>query len=220
MEITDDDLEAILDRTRGEAVLTDQEKNKKRLMNSTVSNRNNSNSSSGDNNASITDQVNTLKRKMPVNSPHKKGHSNSQYLQEGQQCTAADFEESAPMISLRIFDGKEFLKKKFSNKEIIADWGKRERTSRLTEMHVPGVGLMRVLKSNMYSLEEGEPSVFEKETTSKVLEAKANGEEQRKSKRVSSLFLCVCIYIDVHVYIRVTICRLSSSVICICICLC
>ena len=115
---------------------------------------------------------------------HKR--SSSQYLQEGQQCTAADFEESAPMVSLRIFDGEEFKKKKFTNTDISCEWGKRERGSRLIEMHVPGVGLMKVLKSNMYTLEEGEPSIFEKETTSNVLIAKANGVEIRKSRRVGS----------------------------------
>ena len=209
VELTDNDLEAILDRTRGENVLTDQEKNKKRIISDTVRGNNvvsaidNGSSSSGNhadsNNSSSnnTDQNLVRKRKMPtnVNSPssmsptpvHKR--SSSQYLQEEQQCTAADFEESAPMISLRIFDGEEFEKKKFTNSDISSEWGKRKRGSRLTEMHVPGVGLMKVLKSNMYTLQEGEPSIFEKETTSSVLIAKANGEEMPKSRRVSWNFV-------------------------------
>ena len=203
MELTDNDLEAILDRTRGENVLTDQEKNKKRILSesarvgsaSIVSSSDNNNGNYDENNNSSSNSIDpnsAKKRKMPINgcSPYSRSplpvhkRLSSQYLQEEQQCTAADFEESAPMVSLRIFDGEEFKKKKFTNTDISCEWGKRERGSRLTEINVPGVGLMKVLKSNMYSLQDGEPSIFEKETTSNVLIAKANGVEIQKSRRV------------------------------------
>ena len=45
----------------------------------------------------------------------------------------------------------------------IIDKGNRELKSRLEQVHVANVGLVNVLKANNYTLEDGEPSVYEKE---------------------------------------------------------
>lgn len=205
MEYTENDLESILDRKRGEAVvITDQDKNSLRIKNeikyeNEASSSASSGSVSGSNDIdSPSQKVPSLKRKLPVNLPvnltmnlpspvPSPARTQSAYLQEGQQCSALDFEESAPLISLRTFDGEVFKKSESKSFEDIArEWGKRERAGRLVDMHVPGVGMMKVLKSNMYSLEEGEPSVFMKETFSKVLTAKANGEPPVKRNKVTN----------------------------------
>ena len=58
--------------------------------------------------------------------------------------------------------------------------------SRFTKTHVPNVGMVNILKANMYSLEDGEPSVFARETVSKVQLAIANGEAPVRRNKVSS----------------------------------
>lgn len=70
--------------------------------------------------------------------------------------------------------------KRSSFGDISREWmleGKREQVSRFTQQRVSQVGVVNILKSNMYSLQDGEPSVFEKETTSRALTAAANGEK-------------------------------------------
>lgn len=69
---------------------------------------------------------------------------------------------------------------------------KRVKVSRLVEEHVVGVGKVSVLKSNMYTLEEGEPSVFEKETRSAKNDAEAKGETTYKRKIVSYITHSCC----------------------------
>jgi hypothetical protein len=74
--------------------------------------------------------------------------------------------------------------KRSSFGDISREWvlqGKREKVSRFTQQHVSNVGMVNILKSNMYSLEEGEPSVFEKETTSRALTDTANGVKPRRN---------------------------------------
>jgi hypothetical protein len=73
--------------------------------------------------------------------------------------------------------------KRSSFLDISREWmleGKREKVSRFTQQHVSQVGMVNILKSNMYSLQDGEPSVFEKETTSRALTAAANGEKPHR----------------------------------------
>lgn len=72
LKVTDSDLEAILDRTRGHALPT---------KSSNIAHKNES----------------PGKEKRPRKCPLGN-------LREGQECTAADFEETAPLISLRIFE--------------------------------------------------------------------------------------------------------------------
>jgi len=92
-------------------------------------------------------------------------------LQEGQEQSASRFEEAAPLVSIRNFEGEVVAREKkavrmsdISSQWIIDNPGqKRERESRLEQVHVQDIGLVSVLKLNNYSLEQGEPSVFEKE---------------------------------------------------------
>ena len=80
-----------------------------------------------------------------------------------------------------------------SHSDVSKEWvleGKREKVSRFTQTRISQVGVVNILKANMYSLQDGEPSVFDKETTSRALTAAANGEEpyRRRKVRDSSLF--------------------------------
>jgi hypothetical protein len=91
-------------------------------------------------------------------------------LQVGVQRTAANFEPAEQMVKIREFRGKLYNRqgpspsKGSSMKDIANEWKeqvlheKRERHSRLVT-----VNGQAVLKKNMYDLESGEPSVFEKE---------------------------------------------------------
>jgi hypothetical protein len=203
--ITDEDLEAILDRTRGGAVVTENEKKSGGGSSSCSS----SSSSRGGNGGSVgvgvigvgsliksTDQLNCDPN--PSNSAQKERvvvHTNStvirasKHLREGQECSVLDFEETAPMYSLRDLEGETYLKGKKRNfggdisQEWVIEQKARERVSRFTEMHVTGVGKVNVLKANMYSLQNGEPSVFKKETTSKTAIALVNGQQPERSKK-------------------------------------
>ena len=46
--------------------------------------------------------------------------------------------------------------------------------------------MVNILKANMYSLEDGEPSVFARETVSKAQLAAANGEAPARRNKVSN----------------------------------
>ena len=93
-------------------------------------------------------------------------------LQEDQEQSASFFEEAAPLVSIRSFEGEVFSResKEVTMSDISSQWiidkppgQMRERESRLEQVLVRDVGLVSVLKINNYSLEQGEPSVFEKE---------------------------------------------------------
>lgn len=96
-------------------------------------------------------------------------------IRENQQLSADSFTENAPMVSLRQL-GNEVIGTCAgpSNKvkDIAEAWaskvtGKRESKSRMESVKVKGVGTVNVLKSNQYSLEDGEPSVFDVEAKGK-----------------------------------------------------
>lgn len=106
-------------------------------------------------------------------------------IRENQQLSADSFIENAPMVSLRQL-GNELIGTDAgpSNKmkDIAEAWalkvtGKRESKSRMESVMVQGVGKMNVLKSNQYTLEGGEPSVFEQEAKGK------NNDWARNSKK-------------------------------------
>ena len=99
-------------------------------------------------------------------------------LFENQQVSLTDFDETAPLISVREFDGMIISGKKerdTSMEDIAAHWreveetddeqgrGKRSKVSRMFEVEVDGVGTVQVLKSNDYDLNVGEPSVQNRE---------------------------------------------------------
>lgn len=108
--ITDDDLEAILDRTRGSVAVLKSDKggsNSSRsghsstesfesITSSEISNENNS--SSGNNSSSSNSSSSC--------SNGSDARTSSKFLKESQEISLADFEESAPMVSLRQFEGE------------------------------------------------------------------------------------------------------------------
>ena len=89
-------------------------------------------------------------------------------LKTGQKTNAEEFHETAPMIALTKFQGVDYRKgqEKKSFRGIAEDWVDelkdsdkgRTRVSRFTT-----VDGHTVLKKNMYTMEDGEPSVFESE---------------------------------------------------------
>lgn len=97
-----------------------------------------------------------------------------------------------------MLQGESFKKaKRKSYGDISSEWaiesGKREKVSRFTQTHVVSVGMVNILKANMYSLEDGEPSVFSKETVSKAQLAVANGEPPVRRNKVHIIHACtVC----------------------------
>ena len=97
--------------------------------------------------------------------------SDNNNLKESQECTVADFEETVPLVDLRQFNGVRIDKLKVKSfGDISSEWvihQARQRKSRMTTEHVVGVGIVNILKINSYSLEEGEPSVFEREMRGK-----------------------------------------------------
>jgi hypothetical protein len=106
-------------------------------------------------------------------------------IHENQQLSADSFIENAPMVGLRQL-GNELIGTDAgpSNKmkDIAEAWaskvtGKRESKSRMESVMVQGVGRVNVLKSNQYSLEGGEPSVFDVEAKGK------NNDWARESKK-------------------------------------
>ena len=90
-------------------------------------------------------------------------------LKVNQESSVADFDESVPFISLRTLDGETILRDRSKDlylSDISTAWlveGKRKSQTRFEEVKVGQVGMVNVLKINNYSLEEGEPSVFERE---------------------------------------------------------
>eukprot|EP00954_Amorphochlora_amoebiformis_P007501 582569-Amorphochlora_amoeboformis.AAC.1 len=86
-------------------------------------------------------------------------------LKRGQRKNAADFEEKAPLLALQKFQGVDYSQyENQSMKDIAQAWakeisGKAVRSRKSRFINVDG---HTVLKQNMYSLEEGEPSILEK----------------------------------------------------------
>ena len=111
-------------------------------------------------------------------------------IRENQQLSADAFIENAPMVDLRQL-GNEIIGRTDAGpsnkmKDIADAWasqmtGKRESKSRMESVMVKGVGKVNVLKSNQYSLEGGEPSVFDVEAKGK------NNDWARDSKKKSQV---------------------------------
>lgn len=123
-------------------------------------------------------------------------------IRENQQLSADSFIENAPMVNLRQL-GNELIGTGAgpSNKmKDIADaWasqvtGKRESKSRLDSVMVQGVGKVSVLKSNQYTLEAGEPSVFDTEAKGK------NNDWARDSKKKAQVTSAIIISYDMQQY--------------------
>ena len=103
-------------------------------------------------------------------------------LFENQEVSLNDFDETAPLVSVREMEGEALLNEETSTVDGIADvWrqinpdpepsasegrSKRVRVSRLVEVEVDGVGTMAVLKKNNYSMNDGEPSINSRELAS------------------------------------------------------
>lgn len=91
-------------------------------------------------------------------------------LLENQECTIDDFEETKPLVKLREFGG-DFVargEESITMGAIAAEWEqtkqqRRENAQRCNQVHVTNVGIVAVLKSNQYTLESGEVSVYQKE---------------------------------------------------------
>jgi len=89
-------------------------------------------------------------------------------LLENQEMTVEEFDENIPFVNTHELDG-ELLRpnrKYVTLGDISKQWaveGKRVSTSRYDTVKVKNVGEVHVLKLNNYSLNQGEPSVFERE---------------------------------------------------------
>ena len=150
--LTDDDLEHIVDRTRGINGNTD----------------------------SVTENAEERKAKST------RGTDNV-------EMSLKEFDENAPLANIREIDGeivdskeelseidKAHRKLGLSRHDIIE--GSRNRTSRLVEVEVAGVGKVQVLNSNNYSMEDGEQSVFARGESKTQAAA-----DERKRKREHAL---------------------------------
>ncbi len=87
-------------------------------------------------------------------------------LRAGQKESVATFEETAPLSKLTLFQGIDYSKFKNASFKDIADaWAEdvRRRGPRESKSRGVLVNGQFVLKQNMYSMEQGEPSVFAKE---------------------------------------------------------
>lgn len=92
-------------------------------------------------------------------------------LLENQECTLQDFEESAPMVKLREFGGSFVSRGEEISDSIVGiadEWKqikqqRRDNAQRCESVRVSNVGMVAVLKSNQYTLESGEVSVYQKE---------------------------------------------------------
>lgn len=115
MEITDADLDAILDRTRGTAVTTklcEKAGSTSELeAGSTTSSSCSSSSSSSNGNGQSSvyedeeDEVFEIEIENEKENNEKRSRtSDSSNLQEGMECSAADFRESTPFTSIRTFE--------------------------------------------------------------------------------------------------------------------
>lgn len=98
-------------------------------------------------------------------------------LREGVQSTVEDFDETVPLVSIRELDGEEIPRGDSSSLRSISeswreyalpDGSKRKRKARTHEVKVDGVGMVQVLNSDDYTLEQGEPSVFDAEVKPRV----------------------------------------------------
>lgn len=116
VEITDSDLDAILDRTRGTAVSTKlcektgstSELEAGSTTSSSSSSGSSSTSSSGGNGQNSVyddeeDEVFEIENEKENNEKRSRT-SNSSNLQEGMECSAADFTECTPFTSIRTFE--------------------------------------------------------------------------------------------------------------------
>ena len=116
LEITDSDLDAILDRTRGTAVttkLSEKTGSTSELeagsTHSTTSSSSSSSSSNGNGQSSVYEDEEDEVFKIEIenekeNNEKRSRTSNSSNLQEGMECSAADFRESTPFTSIRTFE--------------------------------------------------------------------------------------------------------------------
>lgn len=92
------------------------------------------------------------------------------------------FEENVPMVNIRIFEGDE-IKKVTSIADISREWverSQRDRKARVVTQYVTGVGKINVLKMNQYTLKDGEPSIYERESNQQAREAAAVNKKVRK----------------------------------------
>ena len=154
-EISDEALDAIIDRTRSSTSAVPQ------LVITQLQNNQQSESSYSSQQQTSAATANTT------------ATATVSLLQEGQQTSVTQFEEAAPLVDLRYFEGSVMGKQQqtiatmgdISTQWIIQkreNFG-RERQSRLEQIHVKNVGMVSVLKANNYTLEDGEPSVYDKE---------------------------------------------------------
>jgi len=110
-------------------------------------------------------------------------------IRENQQLSVASFEVNAPVVSLLQLGKEKFaapIAPSTRIKDIAESWsfrmkGKREHKERTEIVTVVGVGKVSVLKSNKYTLEGGEPSVFEREAKGK------NNDWARNSKNKTQI---------------------------------
>lgn len=101
-----------------------------------------------------------------------------QGLIEGIQSTVDDFDETMPLAPIRDLEPEDVPQVDAGTsikaigqewkKLVLPDGSKRRRKRRTHEVNVQGVGMVQVLNQDDYTLEHGEPSVFEKEVKQKV----------------------------------------------------
>jgi hypothetical protein len=99
-------------------------------------------------------------------------------LVDGVQSTVDDFDETIPLVPIRELEGEEVpqVESGSSLKTIGHEWKKfmlpegvkRRRKARTYAVTVAGVGVVQVLNQDDYTLNQGEPSVYDKEVKVKV----------------------------------------------------
>eukprot|EP01035_Chromulina_nebulosa_P018788 gene18788-24555_t len=150
IEITDDDIDAIIDRTRG---LTSPDNLKLPTT---------SNDTLVDD---ISDDITSVDSNNKINPINRSTNK----LLEQAETSLLDFDESAPLTNLRLFEGEKYEEiKRPRTSDISTDWiigdnKPREKKSRLSTEYIKNVGHINILNLNQYSLNDGEPSVFERE---------------------------------------------------------
>jgi len=89
----------------------------------------------------------------------------SSSLRSNQKKSAASFEETSPLVALQVFKGIDYSQyKDLTMKSIADDWANISKNStRKRKSRFENVNGYQVLKQNMYTMNEGEPSVLEKE---------------------------------------------------------
>lgn len=177
LEISDQDLDAIIDRNRG---VVSEIKPTAVVKSESID-------------MTVVIPTSSLTQTMSTAS------TGSNLLFENQECSVDTFEESAPLLDLRTFEGEKYVKDAKSGRlsDIGEEWSqymqeqkrkrleaeaaalkaanskkvkKRDRVSRTNEVFVEDVGMVKILKSNDYDLLKGEPSVFEREMKGRVEE--------------------------------------------------